>query len=446
MGRLRRINRNEQDTIDTTNTTNQSTRFNPRPKYPRSNHYHHYSNINLHPTNLNKTPTFSVPLDGVDGDACDNPQSPPPESIHTAPEMASLEDIIRQLADIRTQLGEETLRRQAAENRYAAAETRLAAIEAASAAPPATQPTTQPQVYTASPAHHGPKIASPDKFEGKRGVKAEIFISQVSLYVMTNHRMFLDERSKVAFAISYLSGEASIWATPLVNKLLEPDSDSTITYADFITAFKSAYYDPHRVTKAENELRALRQTRSVVEYSTKFNQLASIISWDQQTLLSHFRGHLKPEISVHMIRDEFKTLAEAVTIATNIDNALHPTKESAFGTASSSTPTSTANVASIIDPDAMDCSAMRFNIPTKEYQRRKDNNLCFYCGKANHSVSRCTQLKADNERAGKSKWKGKAQISEVTIRGDTVETKGEEGGSMGKGKPADVSKNGEPRE
>jgi hypothetical protein len=243
-------------------------------------------------------------------------------------------------------------------------------------------------------------------------------VQQLSLYVMTNERSFPTESSKVAFGISYLAGDASVWAAPLVRKLLGPDKES-LSFKEFLESFKGTYFDPHRVAKAENAIRALWQTNSVLEYATKFNQLASMISWEDATLLSHFKGHLKPEITVPLIWDTSTTLDAFIKSAIEVDHLLHLNQDgiSLFHNGSNTRDIvvqaggggGTPNVTRA--DDTMDLSTVRFNISRGEYQRRKAGNLCYYCGKPNHSAARCTQARADREK--KSAWR--SQISEMEI-------------------------------
>lgn len=344
--------------------------------------------------------------------------------------MANLEEITRQIAELNTRLNaetslrlEETARREAAERRLEEAIANPSLLRAAAA----DSPDVPLPAAVSAPVAHMAKMATPDKFDGQRGAKAEMFIQQVSLYVMTNERSFPSERNKVAFTVSYLAGDAHVWATPYVQKILEENMQG-LTFKTFIDAFKGTYYDPHRVSKAENAIRALWQTESVLDYATRFNQLASIISWEDSTLMSNFKGHLKPEITVHLIRDTSTTLEQLVRAAVEIDHLLHPEREGValfhdsiddkkavvqVGGESSGQRVARAD-------DAMDLSSVRFNISNKEFQRRKFANLCYYCGKPNHSASRCTQMKADKEK--KMGWK--SQLSDTVIGGGSGSSKG----------------------
>jgi hypothetical protein len=73
----------------------------------------------------------------------------------------------------------------------------------------------------------GPKIATPDKLDGTRGVKAEVYSSQVGLYVISNTPSFPDNRSKIVFALSYLTGMASAWAQPFTTRIFAGHEEVT---------------------------------------------------------------------------------------------------------------------------------------------------------------------------------------------------------------------------
>jgi hypothetical protein len=109
-------------------------------------------------------------------------------------------ELQRQLAELMKVVTEERKLRQDAEAARRQAEARLAEKEA-----------TTPTPKTPS---KGPKLAVPDKLDGSSRAKAEVYGSQVGLYVVSNPALFPDDLSKVVFALSYLTGVASAWAQP----------------------------------------------------------------------------------------------------------------------------------------------------------------------------------------------------------------------------------------
>ncbi|OAV91987.1 hypothetical protein PTTG_27793 [Puccinia triticina 1-1 BBBD Race 1] len=103
------------------------------------------------------------------------------------------------------------------------AEAELAAARAGMVAPAVVpivpgQPPNAPQILDDTTAK-GPKIGLPDKYDGTRGPKAEVYVTQIGLYVLSNPRMFPNDRSRIIFSISYLTGQASEWAQPFTTKL-----------------------------------------------------------------------------------------------------------------------------------------------------------------------------------------------------------------------------------
>ena len=75
-----------------------------------------------------------------------------------------------------------------------------------------------PTIATAS---KGPKVAVPDKFDGTRGTKAEVYANQVGLYVVSNPTIFPKNRSRLVFLLSYLTGASSVWAQPFTVKFFD---------------------------------------------------------------------------------------------------------------------------------------------------------------------------------------------------------------------------------
>ncbi|OAV84954.1 hypothetical protein PTTG_30919, partial [Puccinia triticina 1-1 BBBD Race 1] len=80
------------------------------------------------------------------------------------------------------------------------AEAKLAAARAGMVAPAVVpilpgQPQNAPQAQDKGPAK-GPKVGLPDKYDGTKGPKAEVYVTQIGLYVLSNPRMFPDDRSR----------------------------------------------------------------------------------------------------------------------------------------------------------------------------------------------------------------------------------------------------------
>lgn len=372
-----------------------------------------------------------------------------------------MEDLQRQLGEIAASLQEEKLARQQEAQLRHQAEQRLAALEAAqaqaqaaapanlTAAPspmtsgattPFAQPAPVPMAPPAPPAPPsqtpiGPKVAVPDKFNGSCGVKAEVYASQVGLYMMAYPYLFPDDRSKVVFAMSYLTGAASSWAQPMVQDLFEASTSHLVTYDRFTTNFKAMYFDTEKKSKAEKALRALKQTKSVAAYVHEFNLHARNTGWETPTLISQFEQGLKRDIRVAMVvvKDEFDTLETIANFAVKIDNKLHGVSQDP--------PTPSTSAAPASDPDAMDVSATRFGLSEEEKERRRRRGDCFKCGEHGHISQFCP----GNGKSGKGKGRAgdKLKIAELEERLAKFEGKDSGGGTKDEEEGrADKSKNG----
>ena len=234
-----------------------------------------------------------------------------------------------QLADFMAVVNKEReLRRQAEAARVAAKATRQQAEEAhrqALAQDPAQAPAPAAPPGGGQPPTRGLKIGVPDKFDGTQGVKVEVYASQVSLYISANPTAFPDDQTKVVFALSYLTGQASSWAQPTIFKSCNTSPDApAVVYQEFTKAFEAMYYDTEKKTTAERAIRQLKQTKLVSEYTHQFTIHAHNTGWEAATLVSHYTQGLKKDVRLALVlaRTQFATLADVSNLALRIDNEI----------------------------------------------------------------------------------------------------------------------------
>lgn len=340
-----------------------------------------------------------------------------------------IQSLLSQMTEVKTQLGEETAQQKAADARLEQLEKALAAASAAprpTLSPDPTPQSAQTQAPSAPIVNMGqpmtvnvsaPKMATPKEFDGLKGQPAETFANQVGLYIMSNPTMFPNNMAKLSFALLYMTGQAGQWAAPYLKKILHGKGTDLPTWDQFGRAFEASFFDSDKVAKADVEIRALQQKGTVAAYSAKFKYLASIVGWEESTLVANYRAGLKSEVHLNMIGKVFASVDKIDAMALSIDNELH--------SARSSRPVgATVPQAAAADPNAMDLSAARFPISRDEYRRRQEEGACFKCGEPGHIAKGCT--------GKKGKGKAKTKVAEL-------EKKGEDS-------PADDSKNGKARD
>lgn len=292
----------------------------------------------------------------------------------------------------------------------------IAALEAAQAATAATQAaSTAPVAVTATePATSRtsePKTSAPPTFDGTKPRECRPFLSHCRINFQTQPSRFTSEHSKVFYAIGYLRGSAF--------ELVEPYLDETRhlirpvwfdTFSAFASHLNSAFGIVDEAQQAERRLRNLQQTGSASQYYTRFLSLSSLLDWDDHALRSQFYHGLKSHIKDDLAHHDRPTSLEALKDLTiRIDNRLFEriqerkdergpavafnssTSRPAFQPARPFAPRPSPIISgpTPMDIDAVNATAPRGPLSAQEKQRRRQFNLCLYCGQPNHTVNTC---------------------------------------------------------
>ena len=205
------------------------------------------------------------------------------------------------------------------------------------------------------------------------------------------------DNAKIAYAASYLSGSAKEWFQLHVNQ-----TTGTITlptWASFVAALKAAFDDSDAYQTAYTKISSLKQDRDCSSYHAAFVPLATILGFDERTRISFFKKGLNVELKKALsyqitLPDIFDEFFQACI---KIDNQIRVNKEARDAIpktqAGQFTPTPTTSSGTHSGP--MDLSGARYRsqnrgpVTDQEKKRRKDNNLCLYCGSSGHWACQC---------------------------------------------------------
>ena len=263
----------------------------------------------------------------------------------------------------------------------------------AAAPAPATAPTTQRD--------RAPKLNPPKPFDGTRS-EYKTFIMQLNLIFNSDPDRYTGpnaDNAKIAYAASYLSGSAKEWFQPHVN---ETTGVITLpTWASFVAALKAAFDDPDAYQTAYTKISSLKQERDCSSYHAAFVPLATILGFDERTRISFFKkglnGELKKALSYQItLPDMFDEFVQACI---KIDNQIRANREArdaiprTQGGQFAPAPTTSTSTGTHSGP--MDLSGARYRsqkrgpVTDQEKKRRRDNNLCLYCGSSGHWASQC---------------------------------------------------------
>lgn len=264
-----------------------------------------------------------------------------------------------------------------------------------------------------------PKVASPEYYSGQRS-KLNPFITQVTMVIILQPSRFQSEEAKILYAGSFLRDTAFLWFQPFVTA--DPKPDFMTNFQLFCKELQQTFGDPDAEASAERQLYNLKQKGSVTSYLADFNRYAVLVKWNDEAKAAQFYRGLKDPIKDELIRagrphnlKEMQDTAiridsrfferrlekgeqNAVTTNTFSTSRFTPRSSTTTFTKSQSTvtrPTSTFTRPPItenmrmITPPTKDRLTRSGKLTPAEYQRRKENKLCLYCGDKGHQVSQC---------------------------------------------------------
>ncbi|KAK3563698.1 hypothetical protein QTP86_034431 [Hemibagrus guttatus] len=260
----------------------------------------------------------------------------------------------------------------------------LAALPAPAPTPPVT---TSTDTVTASsvPLCSSP-MAQPAPYSGS-AEDCNGFLLQCSLVLEMQPHLYPTARSKVAFVITQLRGQALLWAESLWSQ----DSPVTQSYAGFVEHFKEVFGKPSWDSSVGEELCKLRQGKlTVTEYAIQFRTLAAKSGWNEQALLTAYRQGLSPQVRLHLAahKDAIgleRLIQLSIRVATRMQSCVHRSQDQSlpYTRRDRPEPVSPPEPA----PEPMQLGTTQLN--PAERQRRLTQRLCLYCGDPGHALPAC---------------------------------------------------------
>ncbi|KAJ5105138.1 Retrotransposon polyprotein [Penicillium alfredii] len=284
------------------------------------------------------------------------------------------------------------------------------------------------QIAASAPASSvGIKLPKAESFDGTRS-KLRGFLTQMDMHLDMNRGRLVNDAAKVIFVSSYLRGQAWDWLEPYIREYYEktPDAWSAMAqgifsrYSSFRQLLERTFGDIDAKATAERKLARTRQTTSATAYVAEFMAHAAILGWDDYALIPPFYGGLKSHIKDEIARiGRPTTMNEFVDTVVRIDNRFYDRQREESELKQWRRNPGRGNGGRFqqrrnfgrrdndpYGPKPMELDAAR--LPTEEQKRRKNNNLCFNCGKPGHRIKDCRskrqekpqQLNATQERRG----------------------------------------------
>jgi len=237
-----------------------------------------------------------------------------------------------------------------------------------------------------------------DPFRGDADGPTHIeYLSQVKTAFHRYPDAFKNDQDKVSYAFASLKGPAAEFFAPIVAGQI-PDSEGYLTSFDsFASILEATFGNPLQADEANHQLLRLRQHgMSITDYTTKSRTLVARAGWEPKAALGRYKDGLSFEIK-QMLLPQWPSLTTMdVTVAAahaayrnlavhnKFNKKDHRPFPKTFVPRRMPGP-GYSNAAAPAGPVPMELDAMRIkHITNDEKQRRRDNNLCLYCGGAGH--------------------------------------------------------------
>ena len=258
------------------------------------------------------------------------------------------------------------------------------------------QPDQASSGHSASAPPPEPRVPTPERFRGERR-KFRAFKNACLLYLALQPRTFSSESVKVGFIISLLAEEPQTWA----HNLLEQKSPVLNSTNSFFEAMAQLYEDPQRTVTAESALHALQQNKRPAEdYTVDFRRWAADTDWNEAALKYQYRHGLSEALKDELARVETPaSLEDLIALAIQMDRRLRERRSECLQGSRATcvmpkvpfmaSPLPGPAVNAPADGEPMQIGLIRSSLTPEERQRRRQANLCLYCGASGHFLRNC---------------------------------------------------------
>ena len=229
------------------------------------------------------------------------------------------------------------------------------------------------------------------------------FLIQCSLVFDHQPLTYPTDRSRIAFILGSLRGNALAWASAL----WDSKSPASYNFDLFVAEMRKVFDHPVEGWDAAKRLMSLRQgSHSVAEFSVEFRTVAVNSSWNDQSLRGLFLSSLNESIKDELaIRDEADSLEEVIALSIWLDNRLCEWRRErasrsmspAFTGSSlphlprTSLPPPVPRAVSAEEPMQLG----RTRLTQAQRLQRIRTRVCLYCAQPRHLIAACPSLPKD---------------------------------------------------
>ena len=196
---------------------------------------------------------------------------------------------------------------------------------------------------------------------------------------------FATEEARVAYAITHLTGRAHLWGTAE----RERRTPACSSFQVFASEIQRVFGVPSRGPDHHDSLFGLRQGgRTVADYSIDFRTRVHRSGWNMVAQCDAFLEGLDEYVKDGLVPYDLpRSLNELIELSTRVDGRIRARRrERRQGPPEWRSPVSRPAPPT---QEAKPIQVGRISLTPEERSRRRQGNLCLYCGQAGHFVSRC---------------------------------------------------------
>jgi Domain of unknown function (DUF4939) len=245
------------------------------------------------------------------------------------------------------------------------------------------------------------RVPLPPCFDGTRG-QLKTFLLQVELYMSFFPTKFNTDKQRVLWTTTLLKGPALNWIEVYVDDYMvnnrnakQQTMELIENWGEFREQLATMFGDIDEEHAAEQSLRRLTQKGPASGYAADFRRYSIRTRWNDDALKYQFYFGLKDSVKDEMARTERpEELEKMIESAIAIDNRMYERQlerrggSSYHSFAGNRKPAQKPqrNTQPYYGPMPMDLSAatQQQQVSKAEMDRRRQNKLCFKCGKAGH--------------------------------------------------------------
>ncbi|KAG6879906.1 hypothetical protein C0992_009897 [Termitomyces sp. T32_za158] len=277
---------------------------------------------------------------------------------------------------------------QAQDDRIAEILTRLLQLKQAAQSPREAQPAQQ--------LLRVPRINPPEVYDGKSKQLADQFAQQVE--AAAEFECFRDDRQKIVWAQSYLTGSARQWSAVITTGVDDPEiNPRRFRWDAWLADFRAAFCTRDQAQDALTRIGQLQQgSKSITDYCTAFFELKGKLGpaeAEGEYVKDRFWKGLNAAAMEALVNTDYQTAEEARDILLRRESKLADLAVRRKGhwhagmpmAAASSGSTSSVAARSAPPPPPADPNAMDVDHAKSSSTARK----CYKCSKLGHLVAQC---------------------------------------------------------